>query len=449
MDIEINGEPVDLHMKLGDSGEAYFVEQLSHTDDDADDGYVDGYTSPNETHLGRSTHTSESSSVINSSTTSSQHSKHCDSNFKSPIGSPTASSPIDKDDSVLSKSLPDAKYLPEVVEKIEDVKTEDKENVPEVRIEQPEVNGKKPETVVFSMDSDHDNHHCDSNFSPSTLSNHSDNHDDDKDSKRRVVRRRKKSSKVKMPARLSEGDLLALNLDSENPKESSKESTKESSKESSKESKGQDTELHPFSDSEISIVTSSHSKMVSRSHKDQSHSYALDCKSDSEYEIYKASLDAEKQFEQKPEVKPKPNFRKVLTLKSDVIGSLNLKPNGNEIAFSVTTAFQGTTVSRSNIYLWKWSDKIIISDIDGTITRSDVLGHVLPYFGKDWAQAGVTQLFTNIESNGYKFLYLSARAIGQAKGTREYLRDLRQNDVGLPDGPLLLSPTSLISAFHR
>uniref|UniRef100_A0A8D2PA19 Lipin N-terminal domain-containing protein n=1 Tax=Zosterops lateralis melanops TaxID=1220523 RepID=A0A8D2PA19_ZOSLA len=27
VDIEINGEPVDLHMKLGDNGEAFFVEE--------------------------------------------------------------------------------------------------------------------------------------------------------------------------------------------------------------------------------------------------------------------------------------------------------------------------------------------------------------------------------------------------------------------------------------
>lgn len=35
------------------------------------------------------------------------------------------------------------------------------------------------------------------------------------------------------------------------------------------------------------------------------------------------------------------------------------------------------------------------------------------------------------------------------KVTREYLRSIRQGDVKLPDGPLLLNPTSLISAFHR
>jgi len=52
------------------------------------------------------------------------------------------------------------------------------------------------------------------------------------------------------------------------------------------------------------------------------------------------------------------------------------------------------------LYLWKWSDKIVISDIDGTITKSDVLGHVLPVIGKDWAQSGVADLFTKIVDNG-------------------------------------------------
>jgi phosphatidate phosphatase LPIN len=101
------------------------------------------------------------------------------------------------------------------------------------------------------------------------------------------------------------------------------------------------------------------------------------------------------------------------------------------------------------MYFWCFDDKIIISDIDGTITKSDVLGHILPIIGRDWAQSGVANLFTKIYDNGYRLLYLSARAIGQAGTTRDYLRSVRQGDVCLPDGPLLLSPTSLISAFHR
>uniref|UniRef100_A0A6B2EFA7 phosphatidate phosphatase n=1 Tax=Phlebotomus kandelakii TaxID=1109342 RepID=A0A6B2EFA7_9DIPT len=142
-------------------------------------------------------------------------------------------------------------------------------------------------------------------------------------------------------------------------------------------------------------------------------------------------------------------FRKTLRLSSDQIKSLNLKNGINEIEFSVTTAYQGTSRCKCYLFRWKFNDKVVISDIDGTITRSDVLGQILPMVGKDWAQIGVADLFSKIEENGYKLLYLSARAIGQSRATRDYLRSIRQGDVQLPDGPLLLNPTSLISAFHR
>ncbi|XP_067630489.1 phosphatidate phosphatase LPIN3 isoform X2 [Eurosta solidaginis] len=142
-------------------------------------------------------------------------------------------------------------------------------------------------------------------------------------------------------------------------------------------------------------------------------------------------------------------YKKSLRLSSEAIKQLNLKEGMNEIEFSVTTAYQGTTRCKCYLFRWKYNDKVVISDIDGTITKSDVLGHILPMVGKDWAQLGVAQLFSKIEQNGYKLLYLSARAIGQSRATREYLRSIRQGDVKLPDGPLLLNPTSLISAFHR
>uniref|UniRef100_A0A182NHK7 phosphatidate phosphatase n=1 Tax=Anopheles dirus TaxID=7168 RepID=A0A182NHK7_9DIPT len=142
-------------------------------------------------------------------------------------------------------------------------------------------------------------------------------------------------------------------------------------------------------------------------------------------------------------------YRKTLRLSSERIQELNLLDGMNEIEFSVTTAYQGTTRCKCYLFKWKHNDKVVISDIDGTITKSDVLGHILPMVGKSWDQIGVAQLFTKIEENGYKMLYLSARAIGQAKTTRGYLQSIRQGDVKLPDGPLLLNPTSLMSAFHR
>merc|ERR1712079_852526 len=54
-----------------------------------------------------------------------------------------------------------------------------------------------------------------------------------------------------------------------------------------------------------------------------------------------------------------------------------------------------------------------------------------------------------IRNNGYQIIYLSARAIGQASITKDYLQSLKQGDVCLPDGPLFLNPDSLIHAFKR
>lgn len=51
--------------------------------------------------------------------------------------------------------------------------------------------------------------------------------------------------------------------------------------------------------------------------------------------------------------------------------------------------------------------------------------------------------------NGYKFLYCSARAIGMADMTRGYLHWVNERGTMLPMGPVLLSPSSLFSAFHR
>lgn len=53
--------------------------------------------------------------------------------------------------------------------------------------------------------------------------------------------------------------------------------------------------------------------------------------------------------------------------------SLHLKDGPNDVVFSVTTQYQGTCRCEGTIYLWNWDDKIVISDIDGTITRWDTL----------------------------------------------------------------------------
>ncbi|XP_039981204.1 phosphatidate phosphatase LPIN1 isoform X2 [Xiphias gladius] len=142
-------------------------------------------------------------------------------------------------------------------------------------------------------------------------------------------------------------------------------------------------------------------------------------------------------------------YKKTLRLTSEQLASLQLKEGPNDVVFSVTTQYQGTCRCHGTIYLWSWDDKIVISDIDGTITRSDTLGHILPTLGKDWTHQGIARLYHRVSQNGYKFMYCSARAIGMADMTRGYLHWVNERGTMLPMGPVLLSPSSLFSALHR
>ena len=109
---------------------------------------------------------------------------------------------------------------------------------------------------------------------------------------------------------------------------------------------------------------------------------------------------------------------------------------------------------------------MVVSDIDGTITkyviylfcflnvlnrcyRSDGLGHIFAMIGRDWTHVGVAKLYTDIVRNGYKLMYLTSRAIGQADATRGYLKGIKQNNYQLPEGPVIMSPDRLMASLHR
>lgn len=128
------------------------------------------------------------------------------------------------------------------------------------------------------------------------------------------------------------------------------------------------------------------------------------------------------------------------------VDQLDLKPGANSIRFVVESS---AVELNCRIFLWSCNTKIVISDVDGTITRSDVLGHLLPAVGRDWSQVGVAGLYSQIEKNGYKMLYLTARPIGQASQTRTFLHNVTQGSAKLPNGPVLMSPNRLVESFTR
>ena len=102
-------------------------------------------------------------------------------------------------------------------------------------------------------------------------------------------------------------------------------------------------------------------------------------------------------------------------------------------------------------YIFEFSpqDKIIISDIDGTITKSDIMGQVYSRMGKDYTHPGIAKLFQSIAENNYKFIYLSARPITMSQLTREYINSVYQDGYKMPPGPIITSPNKAFSALAR
>ena len=137
-------------------------------------------------------------------------------------------------------------------------------------------------------------------------------------------------------------------------------------------------------------------------------------------------------------------YAKTLRLTSEQLKALDLKPGANTMSFTVNRS-----KCEAYMFYWKHDVPIVISDIDGTITKSDALGHVLNMIGRDWTHQGVAKLYTDIVNNGYNIFYLTSRSVGQADTTRAYLNGVVQDNYRLPKGPVIMSPDRTIAALRR
>jgi len=144
---------------------------------------------------------------------------------------------------------------------------------------------------------------------------------------------------------------------------------------------------------------------------------------------------------------PSPNHR-TNSATAAQLAKLGLKMGANPIVYRVTTA-TGTLVTTSAVvHLLNNTARIVVSDIDGTVTKSNIRGMILPALGlSDWKHKGVVELYQKIAEQGYTILYLSNRAIGQSDMTREYIYSLKERPYTMPRGPVLLQVESLLGAF--
>ncbi|KAI5133101.1 phosphatidate phosphatase LPIN [Nematocida ausubeli] len=147
----------------------------------------------------------------------------------------------------------------------------------------------------------------------------------------------------------------------------------------------------------------------------------------------------------RPEQSPDRRQREVY-LPDHYIEKMHLLPGPNKTVYRLS----GTPIFLTcNIYLWSETDKVVVSDIDGTITKSDIVGYIYGAMGKDWTHSGIAALYNKIVENGYKIIYLSSRPIGHIGFTKAYLERVEQEEQSLPLGPVILFPGRLLSAIYK
>jgi phosphatidate phosphatase PAH1 len=134
-------------------------------------------------------------------------------------------------------------------------------------------------------------------------------------------------------------------------------------------------------------------------------------------------------------------------LNSEELVQLNLKEGINHIKY--TAQGKKTKVLLARVFLWKETDKIVVSDIDGTLTKSDLMGHLCYAVGKDWSRSGVSSCYTSIASRNYKILYLTSRSVNQIESTTKLIQNMQQGGLGLPIGPLILSNSGMFRSLVR
>lgn len=125
-----------------------------------------------------------------------------------------------------------------------------------------------------------------------------------------------------------------------------------------------------------------------------------------------------------------------------------MKMGENTLTFTVGSSDSRKT-QQCRLFMYNTRTKFVVCDIDGTITRSDMMGHVMYAINRDWTHDHIARLLTKLKDNGYDILYLTARAVSQIRATRHYLESIKQNGYTVPPGPIICSDKQMLASLIR
>ena len=92
-----------------------------------------------------------------------------------------------------------------------------------------------------------------------------------------------------------------------------------------------------------------------------------------------------------------------------------------------------------NLFSWDLRTPVVVCDIDGTLTKSDVRGYMeTVYLNRyTYVHQGAVKLIKSLEFDlNSNFMYLTTRPIEHQHETKSFLEGLEQDGFSLPRGPL-------------
>lgn len=103
----------------------------------------------------------------------------------------------------------------------------------------------------------------------------------------------------------------------------------------------------------------------------------------------------------------------------------------------------------SRLHVWGPNESVVVADLDGTLTISDVEGHIrtLRLGQYDFLHKGACDFFTKLHELDLKIVYLTARPIDWASASRTHLENATQHAHSLPPGPLITNSNGLRGAL--
>ncbi len=97
---------------------------------------------------------------------------------------------------------------------------------------------------------------------------------------------------------------------------------------------------------------------------------------------------------------------------SEMLEKFGLKEGKNVVEFSIGVPNTPTFGLLTNeVYLYSNKERLVVSDVDGTLTRSDVEGIYNNYHGRDFLHDSYADLMRVIQAQGYQVVWMTMRSL--------------------------------------